>query len=89
MTKGFWKGFGYSFLAGSFLNLLLVVAFNILQKMGIIHTGANNPFLILGIYAIVLLIYIITAKFYFKQQSSKNLEKLKKEVENVTGRKLI
>lgn len=88
MSKGFWKGFGYSFAAGSFLNLLLFVAFNILQRMGIIQTGANNPFLILGVYAVVLLIYIIKTRFYLKQQSEKNLEKLKKEVENITGRNL-
>lgn len=88
MNKGFWKGAGYSFFVGSSLNLLLVLAFNILQKIGIIHTGDNNPSLILGIYAIVLLIYALAAIFYFKRQSSENLEKLKKEVENVTGRKL-
>ncbi len=89
MNKGFWKGLGYSFLAGSFLNLLLVFAFKILQKIGIIHTEENNPFLILGVYAVVLLIYTLVAVFYSKRQSSENLEKLKKEVENVTGKKIV
>lgn len=88
MSKGFWKGAGYSFLVGSFLNLLLIFAFNILRNMGIIHTEENNPFLILGVYAVVLLIYTLAAIFYFRRQSSENLEKLKEEVENVTGRKL-
>lgn len=87
MSKDFWKGVGYSFLAGSFLNLLLISTFNILQKIGIIHTQENNPFLILGIYAVVLLTYILAAIFYSKRQSSENLEKLKREIENVTGKK--
>lgn len=88
MSKGFWKGAGYSFFVASLLNLLLVGAFNVLQKIGIIHSRENNPFVILGVYAIGLLIYTLAAIFYFRQQSSENLEKLKKEVENVTGRKL-
>lgn len=89
MSKDFWKGAGYSFLVGSFLNLLLVFAFNILQKIGIIHVGENNPSLIPAVYAVVLLIYTLAAMFYFKRQSSENLKKLKREVENVTGRKLV
>ncbi len=88
MSKGFWKGMKYSFLGAIPLNLLLILAFNILQKLGVIHTEVTNPAFIIGVYTIVFLIYIVAVIFYFKRQSSENLEKLKKDVEGITGRKL-
>ncbi len=58
-----------------------------LQNLGLIKPG-ENPALIIGIYALVFLIYYILVAIYFRRNSAKNLEKLKKEVEEITGKKL-
>lgn len=89
MSKGFWKGVVYSFLGAIPLNLLLILAFNILQRLGIIHTEGNNLIIFFGVYTGVFLVYILAVIFYFKRQSSENMEKLKRDVEEITGRNLV
>lgn len=87
MNKGFWKGLIYGFVGTIPLYLILNVAFWILQNLGILEPG-KNPTLVIVAYAVVILIYFILILLYFRNQSSQNLEKLKKEVEQITGRKL-
>lgn len=89
MNKGFWKGLSFSFSIGTLLNLLLYVVAYILQKSGFIKNKENNFLFIVLIYAAVFTIYFLATKRYFKHQSEENLEKLKKDVEKITGRKLI
>lgn len=85
MGQGFWRGLGYSFVVGSILNFLLVVGFNIFQRLGVIQAGANNLFPVLGVYGVALLVYALSAVFYFKYRSAKNLEKLKQKVDSITS----
>ncbi len=87
MNKGFWKGLIYGFIGTLPLYLMLNGAFWILQNLGIIQPG-KNPILIILIYVIVIVVYFIWVIVYFRRQSSKNLEKLKEEVEEITGKKL-
>lgn len=61
--------------------------FWIIQKMGLVKEGMNIG-LFIGLYAVVILSYLILAKMYFRKKSANNLQKLKREVEEVTGKKL-
>ncbi len=87
MNKGFWKSLIYGFAGTIPLYLILNMTFWILQSLGVIQPG-ENPALVIGTYAIVVLIYFILIVVYFRNQSSKNLEKLKKDVEQITGKRL-
>ena len=87
MNKGFWKGLRNSFIATFPLYLMLNGVFWIIQKMGLVKEGMNIG-LFIGLYAIVILSYLILAKMYFRKKSANNLQKLKREVEEVTGKKL-
>ncbi|MEK7616440.1 MAG: hypothetical protein AAB414_00090 [Patescibacteria group bacterium] len=87
MNKGFWKGLRNSFIATFPLYLMLNGVFWIIQKMGLVKEGMNIG-LFIGLYAVVILSYLILAKMYFRKKSANNLQKLKREVEEVTGKKL-
>lgn len=82
------KGLLWGYLGTLPLTFLLKIIFGGLESAGILHTSSNNSAFIIGIYIVVLIVYSIFVYLYLKRQSTKNLEKLKKGVEEVTGKKL-
>lgn len=88
MNKTFIKYALFGFLGSIPLNLLLIGTFGILSRLGILN-DANRVVLFFAVYAIEIPLYMLIVHLYLKAQSEKNLEKLKKDVEKITGKKLL
>lgn len=88
MNKNFIKYSIFGFLGSVPLNLLLFGTFDILTKLGIPNKLGNNVGLVLLVYAIEVPLYMLFVYLYLRAQSEKNLEKLNREVEKITGKKL-
>jgi hypothetical protein len=88
MNKTSWKYLGFGVIGIIPLHLLLYLSFSIFKGLEIIQDFNTNPILIIAIYGIILILYAVIVYFYFKFLSNQNLNKLKKSVENVTGKKV-
>lgn len=87
MNKAFIQYLLFGFLGSVPLNLLLFWTFDILSRLGI-PNDSNRVLLFFVVYLIEIPLYMLIIHFYLKAQSEKNLEKLKKDVEQITGKKL-
>lgn len=87
MNSTFIKYLLLGFLGTLPLNFLLFWTFDILSRLGI-PNDSNRVLLFFVVYLIELPLYMLIIHFYLKAQSEKNLEKLKKDVEQITGKKL-
>lgn len=86
MNKTFIKYLLFGFLGTVPLNFLLFWTFDILFRLGI-PNDSNRVLLFFVVYLIEIPLYMLIIHFYLKAQSEKNLEKLKKDVEQITGKK--
>lgn len=87
MNRTFIKYLLFGFLGTLPLNYLLFGTFDILTKLGI-PNSSNRVALFFIVYAVEIPLYMLIVYLYFKKSSEKNLEKLKKDVEEITGKKL-
>lgn len=87
MNKTFIKYAVFGFLGSIPLNVLLVTTFDVLTRLGI-PNDSNKVTLFFAVYAIEIPLYMFIVHLHLKALSEKNLEKLKKDVELITGKKL-
>jgi hypothetical protein len=87
MDRTFIKYLLFGFLGTLPLNYLLFMTFDILTKLGV-PNNSNRVALFFAVYIIEIPLYILVAYLYLRMRSKENLEKLKEDIKEVTGKKL-